>query len=588
MCRLATIGFVALVVGFECWPAFAADSPLERIPDTALVVVRLKSPEATIKKVADFAGRINDDYKTFVTSAAGLLGNVISNPAQAGVDRKRDWWLVVVGKPGHPAEIVFGLPAADENAMKRALGEGFRFVSYKDFVFYTRSEHALDEFEALRAGHRKSAASALDRRLRALFDNCDLAASVNVRELRQVYRNTIDGVKQKIVSFAKQFGDANPAALSPGVDKAATAKLYADMISAPFQALEDAEQFACGINLPDKGVDGGGHGGTGVGGGGIDVQACFTVARSTPTDRFIERNPPSEMQTLGRLPADHVVYYGLAGDVSALVRWGATAAATMRAGNQRLQKQYAEASQALASLHVKGEYNTFSIGSPNEGVLWYTTVIEVDQPEKLRDIRLQLLEATAAVATTFAKTTVTAKPRAEKVGSHRVDLVTVKMEADSFKDPGGVRTGFMNLMYGRDGMVARFATLPQFVVESVGGGKPFFDALMHSLETNNGAARQPTWASVRANLPARANGIVLIDVPRLGSEVLRVLATLRLLRIEDAAVTELEQDLHASYLGIALATEPQGIRVKLHIPFEQAKGIARLIEFVRSELSRPR
>ena len=94
--------------------------PLERIPDTALILVRLKSPEATIKKVADFAGRINDDYKPLVTRAAGLLGNVISNPAQAGVDRKRDWWLVVVGKPGHPAEVVFGLPAAEENTMKRA------------------------------------------------------------------------------------------------------------------------------------------------------------------------------------------------------------------------------------------------------------------------------------------------------------------------------------------------------------------------------------------------------------------------------------------------------------------------------------
>ena len=166
--------------------------------------------------------------------------------------------------------------------------------------------------------------------------------------------------------------------------------------------------------------------------------------------------------------------------------------------------------------------------------------------------------------------------------------MTVKMEADPFKDPGGQRTGFMNLMYGRDGMVTRFATLPPLVVESVGGGKEFFDTLMHTLETNKGAARQPTWASVRANLPARANGIVLIDVPRLGTEVLRVLATLRFLPIEDGAFAELEQDLHASYLGIALATEPQGIRVKLHIPFEQAKGISRLIEFVRSELGRPR
>ena len=572
MCRATMVGSVAMAVSLACWPAAAAESPLEGIPDTAVMLVRLKSPEATIKKVADFAGRIKEDYRTLVTNAAHSLGALISNPEEAGVDRKRDWWLVVICKSGDAADVVFGIPAADEMVMKRALGERFKFASYENWVFYTESEHALAEFEARKAGKRKSASSAFDPRSRELFDKSDLAAYINVHELRRARRKEIDALKMRAKQFIEQLGAADTSIPSPGMDMGAAFKLYADVASGLFQVVEDAEGVACGANLHDNG---------------IDVEAGLIVARSTRTDRFLERNPPSEMKTLGRLPRDKVIYYGLAGDISEVSQWGARVAATMFKGNEKVQKKYAEARKALAGLQLKGQYGTFSIAHPNEGVLWYSTVTEVDQPDKMRDITIQVLEATTKLATRHAITTVAVKPNAERVGDHRVDLVTVKMLVDPAKDPMGISTNFMNIMYGPEGMFTRLSTLPGLLVQSVGGGKPVFDGLMHTLESNQGAAGQPAWATARRGMPAKANGIVLVDAPRLATEVLLVLAELKLpfLSVDGAAIADLQKDLDASYLGIAVANEPHGVRLNVHVPFEQAKGIAKVIEFTRSEVS---
>src|SRR5579862_2957823 len=106
MHRRRLIPLVSLCVACCSLPpltAFAGDSPLEGIPETAEVLVRLKTPDATVKKVADFAGRLKDEYRKFIMDGAGALGSVINNPGQVGVDRKRDWWLIIIGESGQTA-----------------------------------------------------------------------------------------------------------------------------------------------------------------------------------------------------------------------------------------------------------------------------------------------------------------------------------------------------------------------------------------------------------------------------------------------------------------------------------------------------
>src|SRR3954451_5556638 len=120
----AFIAALCLSIGSTfSFAALGSDSPLEGVPEPAAVLVRLKSPEATTKKVSDFASQIKAEYGQTITQSAGALGAVIQNPMQAGVDKSRDWWLVVFGEAGHAPSVVYAVPATDAALMKRTLGE---------------------------------------------------------------------------------------------------------------------------------------------------------------------------------------------------------------------------------------------------------------------------------------------------------------------------------------------------------------------------------------------------------------------------------------------------------------------------------
>jgi len=575
MRRPRLISLVALLVTCCSLPALTAvagDSPLEGIPETAEVLVRLKTPDATVKKVADFAGRLKDEYRKFIVDGAGALGSAIDNPGQVGVDRKRDWWLIIIGESGKTAGIVFGVPASDAPAMKKTLGDRFKIAEYENWVFYSESEHSLSEFEARKSGKRKSVSSTIDKRSREIFDKCDLAAYVNVRELRRVYRSEIDGLKSQAKAFIDQIANTTANMPSQGVNVQAMFKVYADLANGFFQVVEDADALAAGVQVADKG---------------IELEACLVVAPSTPTDRFLERNHPSDLKTLGRLPADRVLYFGGAGDLGGLTKFGAQMGLSMLQGDEQLQKKLSGAFKEIENLQIKALCGTLALGNPNEGVIVMSTVTEVDHPEKMRDVSIEFAQAMGSLKTPMFKQTATVKRDAEKVGTHSVDLMTIKQEFES--DPTGMASSFIKILYGPEGFATRISTMPGLLVQSIGGGKRPHEELLKSLESGSGAAGQSAWSAARAQLPAAVNAIALIDVPRLATEVLRVLADLKLpiLPIDDAAVAELQKEINPSYLGIAGATEPQGARLKIQIPFEQALGISKLVEFARTKLGRP-
>lgn len=575
MRRSRQIPLVALLVTCCSLPpltAFAGDSPLEGIPETAEVLVRLKTPDATVKKVADFAGRLKDEYRKFIMDGAGALGSVINNPGQVGVDRKRDWWLIIIGESGQTAGIVFGVPASDAAAMKKTLGDRFKFSEYENWVFYSENEHALSEFGARKSGKRKSATSTIDKRSRELFDKCDLAAFVNVRELRRVYRTEIDGLKSQAKAFIDQIGNAAGNMPNQGMNVQAIFKVYSDLANGFFQVVEDADGLAAGVQVADKG---------------IELGASLVVAPSTPTDRLLERNQPSDLKTLGRLPADKVLYFGAAGDLGGLTRFGAQMGMSILQGDEQAQKKLSAGVKEIEKLQFKGMCGTFALGNPNEGVIVLSTVTEVDHPEKMLDVSINMAQAMGSLKTPMLKQTATVKRDAEKIGTHSVDLITVKQEIEN--DPTGMASNFLKIFWGPEGYVARLSTLPDLLVQSLGGGKRPHEELLKSLESGSGAAGQSAWSAARAQLPAAVNAIGMIDVPRLATEILRVLADLKLpiLPIDDAAVAELQKEINPSYIGAALATETHGAKFTIQIPFEQALGISKLVEFARTKLGRP-
>ncbi len=568
MPRKTPLLFVAAALALAPLTVRAADSMFDGIPESAALLVRLKAPEATVKKAADFAGRIKPEYGQAVAGAVDGLGIVISNPAMTGVDRKSDWWLIGFGVAGAAPAVAFAVPATDADAMKKALGDRFKFASYEKWVIYTESEQVLSQFADRKSGKLKPVSAALDGRSRKLFDRADLGAYVNVRELRKTYRNEIDAAKEQAQAFIKQMGGIIAAGPAQGINVDSIVKLYGDLATGAFQLAEDADGLAAGIVLGEKQVD---------------VEGLLVVSAGTATDKVLERNPPSEMKALGRLPASKVAYFGAAGDLAALVRWGMQFSTSAYQGDEKFKKQSAEMLKAFENQKISGVYGSLSLGNANEGVLMLSAVADVEAPEKFTAAMVQLARSMNEMKIGPVTQKVSVTPAAEKIGSHSVDLFAIKQDVDPAQDPGGLVSMIYKTLYGPNGMVYRTTTIPGAVLFSMAKGKVQMEELVKSEESGSGASGEAAWSFARSQLPAKVNLIGMADIPKLATEVLRILADLKF-PIDEAAVAQLQHELVPSYLGGSAAIEPQAVALKLAIPLDQAKGIARLVEFATTKL----
>ena len=116
--------------------AQAAEGPAGLIPGEAGVVIRLKSPQATIDKLEKLVDAIQPGMGTQVQAGSALLGNVISNPTLAGVDLNKDWWVAVLFAADSEPAIAFVIPAADADAMQEAVGEQVTFLKHESWGVY--------------------------------------------------------------------------------------------------------------------------------------------------------------------------------------------------------------------------------------------------------------------------------------------------------------------------------------------------------------------------------------------------------------------------------------------------------------------
>ena len=93
--RLSGVAALAIGLALVSQLSVQAAGPLDLIPADATAVVRLKSPEATIGKVGNFANAVQPGLGFMVQGQAPGLGALISNPTLGGVDLKQDWYVAV-------------------------------------------------------------------------------------------------------------------------------------------------------------------------------------------------------------------------------------------------------------------------------------------------------------------------------------------------------------------------------------------------------------------------------------------------------------------------------------------------------------
>ncbi|MBS0264987.1 MAG: hypothetical protein JSS02_23845 [Planctomycetes bacterium] len=551
----------------------AAESGLDAVSQDAALVIRLKNPKATVGKVAELADQVVPGIGDQVRSQIDLLGNGISNPTMAGVDSENDWYIgmftkKVEGASNDEPVFLFVIPATDLKAMKEGLGESFKFAEHGKLGVYTTDEATFKAASARIKGDGKSISTLIEKDSAAVFDAGDLSVFINVKQLLIDYKDELAEGKEKF----KQQLENLPTPPAGGVNPAQVAEIANKVIQMLSEGLEDTESCTIGTVVSKEG---------------LSFDDLVKVKKGSATEKLLNKSPASTLATFSTLPAGHLGYFGLSWDMADLMKMSQSMMAVgANSQNAEASKELKAAMEEAAKLKVTAMASAFGLGDPDTGAVRTVSITEVDNPQKMRDASQKMMKASEKVASQGVKQTFDLKKDAEKFGKNSADVVTVKMDMSEMPDPTAAQMSerVMAGLFGPDGMVTRVVYLKDRVVQTMGGGKQAMTDALAATEQGATGSSKSAYVQARGKLGAKANLVVLFDLPNTLAKILDLVVQAQVLPLplDPNQVKGLQSS--PSYIGLSAGVEPQGLRVKTLIPVEQMQGIAKIVMFFQQTL----
>jgi hypothetical protein len=239
----------------------------------------------------------------------------------------------------------------------------------------------------------------------------------------------------------------------------------------------------------------------------------------------------------------------------------------------------AELKTDFAKLDINTMVGSLGLGSPSQGILRTVMITEMKDPKKMRELAKKMYEVFNEVEIAGVTQTYDLKADAEKYGKYSADVLTVTQEFDENNPQAESQEKTMTLLYGPDGMVSRMVYLKDRVVQTMGGGKAAMTKALQGVEpTGSGATPPPAFEATRRKLGDKLNAVILIDLPGLVANGLKVATEGDTPVLPFPVNPEALKALTAgkpSFLGLALSLEPEAIRTKIVLPVEQLQGLAK-------------
>ena len=562
-CRRAAVAATL----FMALPLLLGAGPMDAISDQASLVIRLKQPEATIGKVVDLANQLQPGTGNILQAQANAIGLLISNPTLAGVDQKDDWFVAAFAKGEEEPGVLFVIPATDSSAFENAVGDRFEFLKHEKWVLYSDDAETVKLAKARLAGEGKAFTEVFDEQSIETFAKGDLSLCLNVRNLRDVYKDQLDMADEKVDEALQQMSQISQqmSGQTPGVNFGAVFEMYGKLARGFLRGVRDAQLGTAALLVNREGVT---------------IEEYLRVDSDSATDKFLQSHAPSELKLLERMPNGKLAYFGAHGDMQSAAKWGIQLSTSMYEDNEQLKKAFDEITSTFAKVKFGEMVGTFSLGDLKTGALRSVSVAEVTPVDKLRDASRNTLKAMGPLEVPGMKQEYTITPNAEKYGDYSADIMKMKMEFNEQTDPLGVQSKIMDAMYGPEGMTSRIVYLDDKIVQVLGGEKDSVQEVLDALKTGTSPAGGAQTAT-RQQLLTSANFVVMLDLPNL------VLTGFKLvlesgevpIPVDKKVVDGLK--VGPSYLGFSIATEPQGLRARTVIPTQQLQSIAQLGAFAQ-------
>jgi hypothetical protein len=548
-----------------------SDTPLAAIPEDVSVVVRWKTPKASFARTQQLVQQVDAEIGGQMKGFGAFLGLLVSNPALQGIDQQRDWWAAVFPAANADPGIVFIVPVTDADAARQAVIGEFHFVHHGDWLLYTDQQPLAERITAHIAGEGKSVEPLIGREANEVFQSGDLSAFVNVRRLAEIYRANLDQLIEEVESQFSMIENL-PVQGTPFAIRSVIG-LYRTIFRALIQGVRDSETLTVALNAGERG---------------LSCEELLTVQSESQTAKLFAQHAPSDLALVGRLPADRLAYFGFHGDTQAFTRWAMEFGRSMLPASADAQQAADELVEGYKQLKLGDYAVAFNLADLETGVLRSTTVTEVDKPDAVRDLSRKTVVRMGTIDSAEFKQQVELRSNAEDYGPYQADITTVRQEFAPDNPFGQSQEQAMQMMFGPEGLTTRSVYTKDALVQTLGGGRPTMEAALEALGNQGNAALSGRLAfkTVRERLSPEANVLLVVDVPSLMSDFMRIVSAggIPIPFSEDDAR---QLNLKRSYSGLSITTGSTTLRSRLWIPAEQAKGIAKVARAIEELANQP-
>ena len=547
-------GLVASLVMALGGAAYAADSPLAQISQDADVVIRIRQFDGTVEKVAALVNAVQPGFGDMVSQNAPAFGMVISNPAMAGVDRSKDFYLCLFMREEGEPKVLFAIPTTDGEALSKALPGNFESQVRENWVFYADKDHGVPEV----AGESDSLATVLegDAKAAKVFANSDIGLHVNIDHIAAIYDSKLQQGRELFETQLQQGlnapGVANPEAIV-GVLKAE--------VELAFKLLDETDSLTLGLSpSADQ----------------LQVDNLLEFAEGSDVAKFIASQPKSKFPGIAKLVAGQPAYVGFSGDMVEISKLSMQIAGSMFEGTGMKEgmEKYVE---VLKKNDMHSGVAAFDLAGGDQGLIRSTVFFETKGASDLLTAGRSFYESVQEMKIGEVTTKMEVAQAGETIGTRKVDVIKTTQEVDPSSPSAQMVTKMNAIFYGADGIQTRIVSLADGLLMTQGGNKDSMEAALKAYDSSNN-----TLADIRKDLPEEAHLLVLLDLPGLVYNGMLAATT-----IPDAPVPFSKETVEAleitrSYSTVTAVGGEDSMHVITRIPAAQFQGIMKMVMFGQS------
>jgi hypothetical protein len=585
--RVVLIGLLVCVASLvRPLPPLVADDLLQALPTEAVAVVRLASPDRYLGNVQNLLTSVGGPAVRLAPTQQTVLAQFLfERPLDLGlVDRSAPAYLVVfLVPPGTPATARL-VTTADETALRRALlgaaegqelaveasangfervtalGRSLYFGRRAGMVVYTDREEVV---KMLAAPPQSPLSAACPPAVQDLMAGGDVGLLIHAGQLVQTYARQFDQARAEVLRGISRIP---PEVTGLPAEQAEEVRQgLATAANGVFDALADTRFVGVRLDL---------------GAGGVTLAALATVAEGSSTAALLAANPPSGLDLLGLLPAGAPFYYAARparGEwLTQLGNLLSKAYEQLQAASPEAQAALTQAEQLAAEAGLQSVAGSFAWPlNASSGVIT-SALSEADNPQALLAAAAKRAAAAGVVRMGSYSDRTEYQAAAETLDEQPVDLRINHFVPGTGQDEQTMLVkALMERIYGGPSLQTRLTVREGVLAEASGNDPRFLQQLVSGLASGEGLlGLDPNFAECRDALAPQANLVLMLNLPQMLVEAVR---TFRDVPPFSVAVAQLPFNFNvqpgSSYAGLSLTAEQQALRIHLHVPAAQPRGL---------------